>query len=128
MRAVTTAIAAAAIGLQKKALDNLLGRLDLPEAASGRQGVERRIPITLLPELLLTAELTDQLDMPIRSAFALARRLVAGEVSAGPFLQVRANTVSISEEIERQLEVAIETVVRRPRGRPRVRPRASAEA
>lgn len=123
MRAVTTATAAAAIGMQKKALDNLLGRLDLPEAASGRQGVERRIPVSLLPELLLTAELTDQLDMPIRSAFVLARRLVSGEVALGPFLNVRAETAAIGEEIDRQLEVAIETVVRRPRGRPR----ASAE-
>lgn len=119
MRAVTTATAAVALGLQKKALDNLLGRLDLPEAASGRQGVERRIPVSLLPQLLLTAELSDQLDMPIRSAFALARRLVAGDVAAGPFLQLRADTESITAEIDRQLEVAIETVVRRPRGRPR---------
>ena len=124
MRAVTTATAAVAIGLQKKALDNLLGRLDLPEAASGRQGVERRIPVTLLPQLLLTAELSDQLDIPIRAAFALARRLVAGDVSAGPFLRLLADTDSINEEIDRQLEVAIETVVRRPRGRPR----ASAES
>ncbi len=124
MRAVTTATAAVAIGLQKKALDNLLGRLDLPEAPSGRQGVERRIPVTLLPQLLLTAELSDQLDIPIRSAFALARRLVAGDVSAGPFLRLRADTESINKEIDRQLEVAIETVVRRPRGRPR----ASVEA
>lgn len=119
MRAVTTATAAVALGLQKKALDNLLGRLDLPEAASGRQGVERRIPVSLLPQLLLTAELSDQLDMPIRSAFALARRLVAGDVAAGQFLQLRADTESITAEIDRQLEVAIETVVRRPRGRPR---------
>ena len=89
MRAVTTATAAAAIGLRKKALDNLLGRLDLPEASSGRQGVERRIPVALLPELLLTAELSDQLGMPIRSAFLLARRLVSGEVALGPFLLVR---------------------------------------
>lgn len=124
MRAVTTATAAVAIGLQKKALDNLLGRLDLPEAPSGRQGVERRIPVSLLPQLLLTAELSNLLDMPIRSAFALARRLVAGDVAAGPFLQLRVDTESITAEIDRQLEVAIETVVRRPRGRPR----ASVEA
>ena len=124
MRAVTTATAAVALGLQKKALDNLLGRLDVPEAASGRQGVERRIPVSLLPQLLLTAELSNLLDMPIRSAFALARRLVAGDVAAGPFLQLRVDTESITAEIDRQLEVAIETVVRRPRGRPR----ASVEA
>jgi hypothetical protein len=119
LRAVTTATAAAAIGLHKKALDNLLGRLALPEAISGRQGVERRIPVTLLPDLLLTAELADQLGLPIRSAFALARRLTDGSVEAGPFLRVEADRGSIQAEIDRQLEVAIETVVRKPRGRPR---------
>ncbi len=119
MRAVTTATAAVAIGLQKKALDNLLGRLELPEAVSGRQGVARRIPVTLLPDLLLTAELSDQLGIPIRAAFALARRLTAGTIEAGPFLRIHADTVSIQGEVDRQLEVAIETVVRKPRGRPR---------
>jgi hypothetical protein len=119
LRAVTTATAAAAIGLHKKALDNLLGRLELPEALSGRQGVERRIPVSLLPELLLTAELSDQLGIPIRAAFVLARRLADGSIEAGPFLRVQADTDSIQEEIDRQLEVAIETVVRKPRGRPR---------
>lgn len=119
MRAVTTATAAAAIGMQKKALDNLLGRLELPEAVSGRQGVDRRIPVSLLSDLLLTAELSDQLGIPIRTAFALARRLAAGTIEAGPFLRVHADTVSIQGEVDRQLEVAIETVVRKPRGRPR---------
>lgn len=119
MRAVTTATAAAAIGMQKKALDNLLGRLDLSEAASGRQGVERRIPVSLLPDLLLTVELSDQLGIPIRVAFGLARRLAVGAVEAGPFLRVQADAESIREEVDRQLEVAIETVVRKPRGRPR---------
>jgi len=119
VRAVTTATAAAAIGLQKKALDNLLGRLDLPEAVSGRQGVERRIPVSLLADLLLTAELSDQLGIPARTAFVLARRLADGSISAGPFLRVQADLESIQGEIDRQLEVAIETVVRKPRGRPR---------
>ena len=119
MRAVTTATAAVAIGLNRKSLDNLLARLDLPEVTTGRQGVERRIPVALLPELLLTAELSDQLGMPVRSAFALARRLGAGQAFAGSFLRVTADTASIQSEIDRQLEVAIETVVRKPRGRPR---------
>ncbi len=119
MRAVTTGTAAAAIGLQKKALDNLLGRLELPEAISGRQGVDRRIPVSLLPDLLLTAELSDQLGIPHRVAFALARRLASGTVEAGPFLRFHADMESIQGEVDRQLEIAIETVVRKPRGRPR---------
>lgn len=119
MRAVTTATAAAAVGLQKKALDNLIGRLELPEASSGRQGVSRRIPVSLLPDLLLTAELSDQLGIPVRAAFALARQLSTGAIEAGPFLRLHADIDSIQGEVDRQLEIAIETVVRKPRGRPR---------
>ena len=84
MRAITTATAAAAIGIQKKALDNLLGRLDLPEAVSGRQGVDRRIPVTLLPELLVAVEISERLGVSVRAAFGLARRLSAGPIDLGP--------------------------------------------
>lgn len=119
MRAITTATAAAAIGIQKKALDNLLGRLDLPEAVSGRQGVDRRIPVTLLPELLLAVEISEQLGVSVRAAFELARRLSDGPIDLGPYLNLRADFAAVRGEVEEQLEVAIETVVRKRRGRPR---------
>ena len=122
MRAVTTATAAVALGMRRKALDNLLGRIDLPAVTPGRQGVERRIPVALLPELFLTAELVGELSISVRSAFALARRLGQGMAPIGPFLQVMVDTAAIQREIDRRLEVAIETVVRRPRGRPRISP------
>jgi hypothetical protein len=119
LRAITTATAAAAIGIQKKALDNLLGRLDLPEAVSGRQGVDRRIPVTLLPELLLAVEISEQLGVSVRAAFELARRLSDGPIDLGPYLNLRADFAAVRGEVEEQLEVAIETVVRKRRGRPR---------
>ena len=119
MRAITTDTAAAAIGIQKKALDNLLGRLDLPEAVSGRQGVDRRIPVTLLPELLVAVEISERLGVSVRAAFDLARRLSAGPIDLGPYLHLRADFSSVRGEVEEQLEVAIESVVRKRRGRPR---------
>jgi len=119
LRAVTTATAAAVIGIERKALDNMLSRLDESVVPKGRQGVERRVPISLLVDLVLTTELIARLGAPVREAFALAQRLARGDSELGPFLSIQADLERIRLELDRQLEVAIESVVRRPRGRPR---------
>lgn len=119
MRAVTTATAAAVLRVERKVLDNLLLRLSPEVLPVGRQGVERRIPVNMLPELLLVAELTEELDVPARRALVLARRLLAGEADLGAFVRATLNLDALEEEIEERLGQAIETVVRPRRGRPR---------
>jgi hypothetical protein len=119
LRAVTTATAATALGIKRKALDNLIGRLESSDLPRGRQGVERRIPISMLANLFLTLELTSRLGATAREAFVVAQRLSAGQdVSLGPFIRIEADLPAIQSELEAQLEIAIESVVRRPRGRP----------
>ena len=118
MRAVTTATAAAVLGIERKALDNILSRLGEDVIPKGRQGVERRIPVALLGELLLTAEIAHRLGGSVREAYALAQQLTRGESTLGSFVRVSADTTSVRTEIDHRLEVAIESVVRRPRGRP----------
>lgn len=119
MRAVTTATAAAVLGVKRKALDNILGRVDTPEIPKGRQGVERRIPVSALVELFLATELSARLGTPSQQAFALAQELTrGGTVQVGPFLHVEADLAGVQAEVDAQLEVAIESVVRRRRGRP----------
>lgn len=119
MRAVTAATAAAAIGLERKAFDNMIGRLEASELPRGRQGVERRIAVSLLPRLLLTAELSDRLAVPIREAFRIAGVLANGDQPGGPFIRIQADFGLLASEVNHHLERAIESVVRRPRGRPR---------
>ena len=75
MRAVTTATAAIVLGVERKALDNILVRLGRDALPLGRQGIERRIPVALLETLALTEELSDGLGMRIRDAFFVARLL-----------------------------------------------------
>jgi hypothetical protein len=119
LRAVTTATAAAALGLERKAFDNMIGRLEASELPRGRQGVARRIPVSLLPRLFLAAELTDRLVIPFRDAFRLAGSLADGDQPAAPFIRIEADFDLLTTEVNHQLERAIEAVVRRPRGRPR---------
>ncbi|HRQ76976.1 MAG TPA: hypothetical protein PLY94_00125 [Gemmatimonadaceae bacterium] len=133
MRAVTAATAAAILELDQKTFDNLLLRLGSAALPSGRQGVERRIPVTLLEDLMLTRDLHQALGIPTREAFAVARRLMGrsdqsgnvapeaefvGSLQAGAFVQIGADLRALRDHVQARLEAAVEIVVRRPRGRP----------
>ncbi len=107
------------MGINRKALDNILARLDLPEAPVGRQGLERRIPVSLLPVLALTSKLVGDLGVSVRPAFALAERLSTGVSTRVGVIELRADLPELVATLEHRLEHAIESVVRRPRGRPR---------
>ncbi len=132
MRAITTATAAVALGMERKALDNLLLQLGPLALPTGRQGVERRIPVALLETLAMTTDLVNATGMRIREAFELSSTLIAsadrsaspdevGAATLGPYLRLEAELGSLRRELTQRLELAIETVVRRPRGRPRRR-------
>jgi hypothetical protein len=145
LRAVTTTTAAIVLGIERKVLDNLLVRLAPEALPKGRQGVERRIPISLLEHLALTTELSEMLGVPVREAFTLSRALTgeiplaprnetsragqapggamgasrAGRAVLGDYLRIDADLERLREDLDVRLALAIESVVRRPRGRPR---------
>lgn len=136
MRAVTAATAAEVLQMDRKAFDNMLLRIGGGAMPRGKQGVERRIPVALIEELMLTADLSRSAGIPVREAFQIAQRLLGsapdsapgdfvGSMPLGEFVQLGADIHRLRDELQERLEVAIESVVRRPRGRPRVRaPRA----
>lgn len=119
MRAVNSATAAAIVGLDAKAFDNMIGRIGLSELPRGRQGLARRIPVSVLPQLLLTAELTERLGIPYKQAYDIARALAEGQQPAAPLVTMQADYERIRGQVNAQLEHVIESVVPRPRGRPR---------
>lgn len=134
MRAVTAATAADILELGQKSFDNLLLRIGPDAIAPGRQGMERRIPVVLIEDLLLTRELSSGLAIPTRDAFQLARRLLGrspgtgrpdlrvafvGSLHIGEFIQLGTDVTALRHHVQARLEGAVETVVRRRRGRPR---------
>ncbi len=132
MRAVTAATAAEVLQMDRKAFDNMLLRIGSAALPRGRQGVERRVPVALIEELMLAADLTRHAGVPVREAYAIAQRLLGnapdadpgdyiGSMPLGDFVQLGADIQRLREELQERLEIAIESVVRRPRGRPRVR-------
>ena len=119
MRAVTTATAAFALGVDRKTLDNLIRRVDPEALPPGKQGLERRVPVGLLAELSLALELGAQLGVPATRAHPVARELLAGSVRLGRYLVLDADVGRAQAELEEGLAQAIESVVRPRRGRPR---------
>jgi hypothetical protein len=140
LRAVTTATAAAVLQMDRKSFDNFLLRIGSDAIPAGRQGVERRITLGLLEELLLAKELNGTIGVPAKDAFAVARRLLGrvphldkseagtdfiGSLRVGHFIQLGADLASLRTELQQRYEAAVETVVRPQRGRP---PRRSSPA
>jgi hypothetical protein len=116
---VTTATAAAVLGIERKSLDNLILRLGADFIPLGRQGVERRIPVTVLADLFLVLELTEALQVPARRALELTRHRGPLPGPGGDFLSLDVRHDRAEREIELRLSHAIESVVRPKRGRPR---------
>lgn len=132
MRAVTAATAAAILQVDRKAFDNMLLRIGPEALPRGRQGVERRIPVPLIEDLLLARDLSAALAIPVKEAFGIARRLLGrtpdgdlrlrpqfvGSLHAGEFIQLGADLGKLREELQWRIETAVESVVRPARGRP----------
>jgi hypothetical protein len=118
LRAVTTATAAAVLGVERKTLDNLILRLGEEFIPRGRQGVDRRIPVATLADLLLVMELIESLQVPARRALELVRNPGALPDSGSDFLALEVRRDRAEREIELRLSHAIESVVRPRRGRP----------
>jgi hypothetical protein len=119
----------------------MLARIGGDIIPSRRQGVERRISVSLLEALLLSLELAEALSMPIRDAFAVARVLTGGQdvagiatnperpwktsmealdpkLALGAHLALTLDLQSLRRDVEARVAAAIETVVRPRRGRP----------
>ena len=110
----------------------MLARIGESAVPKGRQGVDRRIPVQLLPVLALTLEMSNGLGIPTRDAFDRARSILDSsmtddgghrppiELAIGEFSTLQVDVVALKGLVEARLEAAIESVVRPRRGRPPV--------
>jgi hypothetical protein len=119
--------------MDRKSFDNFLLRIGSDAIPAGRQGVERRIALALLEELLLAKELNGTLGVPAKEAYHTSCRLLGrpaaatragdpdefvGSLRIGTFVQLGADLSTLRAELQRRYETAVETVVRPQRGRP----------
>ena len=114
-------MASLAINAPIKWTDNLLSQHDVANVITARRGVARRISHLALVHLALTRELHVTLDMSVRAALELSRRLLAPEVSIGIWrghLRISYDRAALERTLDVRLREALESAPARRRGRP----------
>ena len=134
-RAYDIAVAAVAIGVERKWLDNLTTQHSIPGTEHVARGVARRLSMRTLLTAAIVRDLNTGLGVPVARGVQVAESVLGGEpvgktdLEGGSVMTRPAHVISeavslvvdvakLETEIERQLIVAMETVVPRRRGRP----------
>ena len=125
MKSITTATAAAAIGVSRKRLDNILAREARRLLPAGRHGRSRRVSIAVVEVIGLGLVLSRDLGSPISKSLGLAERLLAssgnGVLGLGTLGHLAFDVVKFRRAIEHAVAESIEQTPTPSRGRPRVR-------
>jgi hypothetical protein len=125
MAAYSIATAALALGVERKRLENILSRYEVPGTRPGRQGQARRLTREATINLAAMIQLEDMLSIPAPAAADLVR--MAQELPGSPdgsvqLVRESVNLIIDFAAIERallaQLSEALEMAPRPRRGRP----------
>jgi hypothetical protein len=146
-RAYDIAVAALAVGVERKWLDNLTSQHSIPGTEHLARGVARRFSLPALVTAAIVRDLNRGLGVPVGRAVELAgwilagsppNRIVAGSrppvmllsdngpktgVAIGDALALHVDVGRLERQIERRLVEAMETIVPRRRGRPPLKER-----
>jgi hypothetical protein len=119
-RAYTVPVAAIALSIGAKWLDNVLSHHQVPGVERSRQGVARRLTPLGLKTLAVTILLMSKLHVPTARALDLARSLIG---NGGRFLVVEGLVLEIDlkaleDTLHERLEYALEAAPVLKRGRP----------
>jgi hypothetical protein len=135
-RVYDIAVAALAIGVDRKWLDNLTAQHSIPGTEHVARGVARRLSMRTLLTAAMVRDLSRGLGVPVSRGVELAGSILEGDLG-GPLVPPLAAAAApaahlsvaesialivdvgrLEKEIESRLLEAMETVVPRRRGRP----------
>jgi hypothetical protein len=122
MRTLSTDTAAAALGVEKKVLDNILAREARSLIAKGSRGRSRRISIDLLERIALAMVLQRDLGTSIETGLDLAARILespSNSTGIGSLGALTFDAPRLRKALELSVDEALESVPERPRGRPK---------
>jgi hypothetical protein len=126
----STRTAAAALGIEEKALDNVLSRDAAKPHHGGRQGLSRRLTFDSLLELAIAFILKRELGIPITRGLELAAHIARdpnGTAPLGAIGTLRLDTTSLRNTLSNSLAAALEDTSTPRRGRPPTQTAASNE-
>jgi hypothetical protein len=124
MRTFSTDTSAAALGISRKALDNILSREGRGLLARGRQGRSRRIQIDALERITVALILKRDLGVGITRGLQLAAALLVapgGQAAVGVLGTLTLDVPRLRRTLEIAVDDALEGVAPKLRGRPRLR-------
>ena len=122
MITLSTDASAAALGIDRKTLDNILAREARSLIGTGRRGKSRRIPVAMLERVAVALILKRDLGVNLAKGFELAERILASPVSAvtvGSLGTLTFDVTRLRQALEHSIGEALESVAERTRGRPR---------
>ncbi len=121
MKTLSTDAAAAAIGVERKALDNLLAREGRSLIENGSRGRSRRIPVDVLLVVAIAFILNRDLGVGLAKGIALARQITVDPkpVAVGSLIALTFDVQRLRRALELSMDEALESVAERTRGRPR---------
>jgi len=126
LKFITTATAAAAIGVSRKRLDNILAREAKGLLPPGAHGRSRRVSIDTVEVVALGLLLCRDLGAPISRSLALAAKLLSLPPSAGLQVgtlgQLHFDVKTLRRTIDDAVQESIEQTPTPRRGRPRRQP------
>lgn len=115
-------IAAHVANADRKWVDNLLSRFDVPGVDTARQGIARRISPSGIHYIALVRRLTLELSVSAERAVSLTATLLrsdAGQAAVSRVLTIQLDRHRFAQEIDQRLADAVESIVPARRGRPR---------
>lgn len=121
-------IAAFAIGVPRKWLDNLASQHPVPGLSRTCRGVKLEFSFDAVVAVWLTRSLVDDLSIPVKRAAEIAAELQAspdGSITLASGISIRVDVESIVRTVQHQLLEAAESVPQIRRGRPPRRSRAA---
>jgi hypothetical protein len=123
MKTLSTESAAAALGIERKTLDNVLAREGRMLLAQGSRGRSRRIPVAALERIAIALVLSRDIGVGIAKGLELSERILASPfspVTVGSLSAVLFDVARLRAALERSIDEALEGVAERTRGRPRL--------
>ncbi len=123
MKTLSTDVAAAALGVDRKTLDNLLAREGRSLLGIGARGRRRRIPVEVLEVTAIAMILNRDLGVTVAKGLELAALIVAAPASTVPLGSLGTLAFDLTllrQALELSITEALESTAEPTRGRPRL--------
>jgi hypothetical protein len=121
LKTLSTDAAAAALGVSRKTLDNILAREARHLLQPGSQGRSRRIPIPALERIAVALILNRDVGITVSRGLEVSEELLraaSAHVELGPLTTLTFDVAKLRAALDRSIGDVLESIAEPTRGRP----------